>query len=328
MANYLIINTGGTIGMVQGEDGLEPNQEEVSSAFKTRPELASWASHDLTWEHWSPLLDSSDLQPHHWFQIHDSIKKQSAIDGVLVIHGTDTLAYTAAALSFMLNDLNIPIVITGSMLPISVENTDAIDNLMLSLRALEEAKAEVVVAIGEMALPGSRISKSSTYKMDSFDTPGWDSELWSVASGKATAVFEPFQKTPQIDVFTLFPGISYGNLRKMIESGSRAIIINAFGNGNTSSSLAFQECLVLAKQTNVPVFVRSQCFEGSVDFGLYAASSLLTEMSAISCGNMPFEAVVTKLTLLCAKWDNRNDIVAEFNKAYAREWQSKTRSTH
>ena len=320
MAHFLIINTGGTIGMVEGPNGLEPSESAMSTAFADLPELADWQQHTLTWEHWSPLLDSSNLQPEHWFKLRDTINAHPQVDGVLVIHGTDTLSYTAAALSFLLATLDKPVVITGSMLPIFEQSSDAPGNLKRSLAALMSKRKEVMVTVGDDILPGSRVTKSSTLTASAFSTPAWTLEQWHES-------IEPSKSLPigrwqgaNIQVVTLFPGIDL-NAKEVIENNADAVLINAFGNGNCANTETMKTYLAALHERNIPVFVRSQCLEGNVNFGQYEASQTFVEGHAISCGTMPFEAALTKLMLLASERKSSDEFKAAFQTPWAREWQ-------
>lgn len=321
MARYLIINTGGTIGMTPGPRGLEPNPDALSRAFAEHPSLQPWDGHELIWEHWSPLLDSSDLQPRHWYQLKEQILRHPDVDGTLVIHGTDTLAYSAAALSFLLNDQQTAVVITGAMHPIAETGSDAINNLLRSLQALQDGRPEVVVAIGSELLPGSRITKASTLTTDSFQAPGWPLDNWQTDLTTTPLNFTRPWQEPVIDVLTLYPGCRMPDADSVQTKPPQAVLINAYGNGNAADTPATRSYLAALQAADIPVFVRSQCFEGQVSFGQYAASAVFADHEAVSCGTMSFEAAITKLQLLCSESDDARWIRRHFATALAREWQ-------
>jgi len=321
MAHFLIINTGGTIGMVHGDHGLEPLAGEIEAALSGQPALRDWQQHQLSWHHWDPLLDSSDLQPTHWYDLAATIRAHAHLAGVLIVHGTDTLAYTASALSYLLTDLSLPVVITGSMLPISAPDTDAIANLQLSLSALLAAKPEVVVALAGQLLPGSRVTKISTELDNSFAAPGWHEQRWALPANSQPMRIQKNWRPAAIGVLTLYPGIPMDGLMSMVDRFYRAIVINAFGNGNAAKDRALQRILSKALEKGIPVFVRSQCLNGAVDFRLYAAGAVFDENGAVACGAMPFEAVITKLQILCSEFDRSEQVIAGFNQQFAREWQ-------
>ncbi|EAR10477.1 asparaginase [Reinekea blandensis] len=322
MSTYLIINTGGTIGMVTGPKGLTPHPDAISQAFTTHSSLQDWQQHRLIWKHWSPLLDSSDLQPEHWFELKQTVENQPDVDGVLIIHGTDTLAYTATALSFLLTSLSIPVVITGSMHPISAPQTDAIDNLNNALATLNSGRAEVMVAVGQQPLPGSRVTKASTLENNAFAAPGWDLNLWPTVPKTHPVAFNPTWRTQDVRVYTLYPGFSLPTRQQLQTDRPDAILINAYGNGNAADTAANRASLQAMQDLDIPIFVRSQCHEGEVSFGQYAASALFAENGAVSCGRMSFEAALTKILLLCNESKDAQWIQQQFATPFAREWQN------
>lgn len=321
MAHFLIINTGGTIGMVSGARGLEPKAGEIESALLSMPVLQPWLEHQITWEHWQPLLDSSDLTPKHWYQLRETIRHHPDTDGVLIIHGTDTLSYSAAALSYLLADTNKPIVITGAMQPISAEHSDAPANLLLSLKGLLSTRKEVMVAVGQHLLPGSKVTKLSTEQDNSFYAPGWQDSDWSVAFCSTPFLHQPDWRSTAIGVVTLYPGMPLDGLMSMVDRYYRAIVIQAFGNGNAHYDDAFRRILERAQEMRIPVFVRSQCLNGHVSFDKYAAGALFQDCAAISCGKMTLEAVVTKLQILGSAYNRVEDVVRLFRTPISREWQ-------
>lgn len=321
MSHFLVINTGGTIGMVEGEKGLVPDGSSVQHAMRVRDELAAWRDHVLSWDDWQPLMDSSNLVPEHWYRIKSRIENTDDINGVLVIHGTDTLAYTASALSYLLSDLTLPVVVTGAMIPISVDTTDAIDNLNLSLMALLSNRTEVMVVVGKTILPGSRVTKISTKSHNAFSSNGWADEQWNTQPGPNKLSIRHPWRPRQVGVITLFPGAPIDALAHMINQQYAAIIINAYGNGNAPASDAVKTCLQKAQINQIPLFIRSQCFEGEVDFNLYSSGALFKEFKAVNCGRMVFEAVITKIQILCSESDDIDTIIKNFMTPYAREWQ-------
>ncbi|MFQ3229907.1 asparaginase domain-containing protein [Reinekea sp.] len=326
MAHFLIINTGGTIGMVEGPRGLAPCSGVIEQTMSNAADLQNWRKHQLSWIQWQPLLDSSDLSPQHWLDIKASIEATANVDGVLVIHGTDTLSYSAAALSYLLADTAIPIVITGSMLPIGAVQTDAISNLQLALTGLEAKRPEVMVAVGTSLLPGAKTTKATTFKHQAFIASQWQESDWQKPLSRPLPSPNPFADIHQwrptaIGVFTLFPGCPLDGLMTMVDRFYRAIIINAFGNGNAHDSDAFRRILNRAAEKKIPVFIRSQCLEGHVSFGKYAAGAMFQDCGAVECGHMSFEAVITKLQLLGSTITNSDQLVTLFKHPFSREWQ-------
>lgn len=321
MAHYRIINTGGTIGMAATDQGLAPQPGLLRDRIDTHPDLAAWREHDLSWDEWEPLIDSSDIRPGHWYRLRDDILASDA-DAVLVIHGTDTLAYTAAALSFLLAGSGKTVVVTGSMTPLSRPDNDGIPNLNTALQALSAGRPEVCVAFSGQILPGSRVTKADTTAEDAFLTPNWNGSLWERAPGRPDQALVKNWRPAAIGLQTLFPGMPMDGLMSMVERNYRALVLNTYGSGNLMTDDALSRILGRARDQGIPVFVRSQCLHGEVHLGQYAASHLLTEIGAVSCGGMPLEAVLTKLQVLCSEYDRAERIVAGFRQPWAREWQS------
>lgn len=320
MAKYLIINTGGTIGMAEGPQGLTPQPGLLQQTLAEHPNLALWREHDLQWHEWQPLIDSSDIYPSHWYELASLIRHSDA-EGVLVVHGTDTLAYSAAALSFLLSDCTMPVVITGSMRPLSAADNDGLNNLMTALDALEAGRPEVVVAFSGEQLPASRVTKIDTAADHAFATPNWSEALWSNPTPTRTYALDKAWRPSAIGVQMLFPGMPMDGLMSMIERNYRALVLNVYGSGNVMADSAFRRILHRAADQQRPIFVRSQCLYGSVQLGQYATSALLTEIDATPCGGMPLEAVITKLQILCAEFDHGEAVTRGFLEPWAREWQ-------
>lgn len=320
MATFLIINTGGTIGMAESPKGLTPEPGLLQRTLAEHPALAPWREHDLQWHEWQPLIDSSDIHPSHWYEL-ASLIRQSDAEGVLVVHGTDTLAYTAAALSFLLSDCLTPVVITGAMRPLSAAVNDGLDNLLTALEALETGRPEMVVAFNGAQLPGSRVTKIDTAADHAFSTPNWSDALWSSPAPARSYSLDKAWRPSAIGVQTLFPGMPMDGLMSMVERNYRALVLNVYGSGNVMADSAFQRILHRAAEQQRPVFVRSQCLYGSVQLGQYATSALLTEIDATPCGGMPLEAVITKLQILCAEFDHGEAVTRGFLEPWAREWQ-------
>ncbi|GGX64373.1 asparaginase [Saccharospirillum salsuginis] len=321
MAHYRIINTGGTIGMAATDQGLAPQPGLLREQLTGHPDLAGWREHDLSWDEWEPLIDSSDIRPGHWYRLRDDILASDA-DAFLIIHGTDTLAYTAAALSFLLAGSGKTVILTGSMTPLSQPDNDGIPNLNTALDALTAKRPEVCVAFSGRVLPASRITKADTTADDAFLTPNWSESLWDQAPGAPETPLGKQWRPAAIGLQILFPGMPMDGLMSMVERNYRALVLNTYGSGNLMNDDAMRRILGRAHDQGIPVFVRSQCLHGEVHLGQYAASSLLTEIGAVSCGGMPLEAVLTKLQVLCSEYDRADQIVEGFKRPWAREWQS------
>lgn len=321
MAHYLIINTGGTIGMAETPSGLAPQAGLLKSTLLSDDRLAAWKEHSLSWQEWQPLIDSSDIRPGHWYELRDQIISADC-DGVLIIHGTDTLAYSAAALSFLLAGSGKTVVITGAMRPLIQANSDGFDNLTLTLDVLTRQQPEVFVAFNGRCLPASRVSKVDTAADSAFMTPNWSDSLWSQPPGTNSLDLNRPWRPSALGVQTLFPGMPMDGLMSMVDRNYRALVLNTYGSGNVMTDSALERILEKASDQSIPVFVRSQCLFGEVHLGQYAASSLLSKVGAVACGSMPLEAVLAKLQILCSQYNSASDVVEGFTQPWAREWQS------
>lgn len=327
MARYLIINTGGTIGMAEGSNGLEPQPGLLRETLESHPRLAGWREHELLWQEWQPLLDSSDIRPTQWYQLRDQIIASDA-DAVLVVHGTDTLAHTAAALSFLLSGTERSVVITGAMRSLIHSDSDGFANLEMALQILKQGRPEVCVAFGgdgnARCLPGSRVSKYTDHSQDdALFAPGWNDDGFDQAAGRAEHPPMRPWRPAAIGLITLFPGMPLDGLMSMIERNYRALVLNAYANGNVMKDGDLKRILERAADKGIPVFVRSQVPDGEVQLGHYAASSMMADIGAIACGNMPLEAVLTKLQILACEFDSGEAMVRGFLEPWAREWQGR-----
>jgi L-asparaginase len=321
MAHFFIINTGGTIGMADTPTGLAPESGLLKATLLGDPRLAGWQEHTLSWYEWQPLIDSSNIRPGHWYELRDQILNADC-DGVLIIHGTDTLAYSAAALSFLLAGTGKTVVITGSMRPLAHANSDGFSNLSVALEILTRQQPEVFVAFNGRTLPASRVSKVDTAADSAFMTPNWSDNLWSQPPGRPVTDLTRQWRPSALGVQTLFPGMPMDGLMSMVERNYRALVLNTYGSGNVMTDSALERILDKASQQSIPVFVRSQCLFGEVHLGQYAASNLLSQVGAIACGSMPLEAVLAKLQILCSQFNHASEVIDGFNQPWAREWQS------
>ncbi|MBQ8880035.1 MAG: asparaginase [Clostridia bacterium] len=307
----LIIYTGGTIGMCRTENGYAPIDGYLSDAIADiadlkRPEAPLFDLYEM-----SPLLDSSDITVREWNKIGEVIyNSYDAYDGFVVLHGTDTMAYTASALSFMLEGLSKPVVLTGSQIPLSEIRSDGRDNLVTSLLVAAEGVArEVCLYFSGKLLRGNRSVKMSADRLVAFDSPNYP-HLADVGisiiynrSALASPDDKPFrlQRLSEIPIGVLkvFPGIQFSLFETIMTEKLSGIVLETFGAGNIPSyggelipmiSKAFKGGAVVA--------VCSQCPSGTVTLGAYETSSQLKRAGAVSAFDMTTEAAVTKLSYL------------------------------
>ncbi|SHH03324.1 asparaginase [Cognatishimia maritima] len=287
---YLLIHTGGTIGMVQTENGFAPQvgvvEAEVAALQKSGDVTGSFDIHLL-----EPLLDSANASPRDWSRVASVIaERYESYDGFVVTHGTDTLAYTAAALCFALEGLAKPVIVTGAMLPLSVPGSDGKRNLLDSLRATHTAPHGVWVQFAGQLMHGARVRKSHSTQFDAF----------RVNEGGAP----PVQVGPRLKahsygdadvaILAMAPGLSTGMFQYAAEQ-SDALLLRVYGSGTAPESAGLVRALRRAQDRGIPVLAVSQCPEGGMALGTYAAGAVLRDNGVIDGRDMTVEAAYAKL---------------------------------
>lgn len=298
--NLLVLYTGGTIGMLQSAAGLAPaggfdvRMRDYLGQCDDAPTL-NWSLQEL-----NPLLDSANMQPGNWLAMRNAIVdavEQRGHDGVLVLHGTDTLAYSAAALSFLLLGLDVPVLLTGSMLPAGAPDSDAWDNLLGALRQFEAGLAPgVQLYFHGHLLPGSRATKLRSEAFDAFVALPRHREGQRAEAIPAALNYRQRRSPASIAVLPVYPGLSAAVLNGVLGSGVQGLVLECYGSGTgPSEDLAVLEALRNARQRGVVVVAISQCPEGAVVFDTYAAGSALRDTGLVSGGGMTREAALGKL---------------------------------
>jgi len=325
----LMIHTGGTLVMQSAEDGaaLSPVRSEVlmRDLLAELPVLKQIADIEMR-----PLfrLDSADMQPEHWVElaraIHDSI---TDYDGFVVIHGTDTMAYTASALSFLLPGLDRPVVLTGAQKPLTAIRTDARANLVDACHVATLPIPEVSVAFSSRLYRGSRVTKLDAWGMNAFGSPSC-APLAELGLGVQVAshVLEPRsirpfdgRIEPRVLAVRTFPGLDPKLLIGALGAGVRGIVIEAFGAGNVPRlERSLIPVIDAARAIDVPVVIVSQCPRGAVDLAAYEGGAAALAVGAISAADMTAEATLTKLMVALGQTpDGRVNAARE---AFARSW--------
>jgi len=317
MTKILIIYTGGTIGMVNDPKTGTLIPFDFEQIQENVPELAR-LDYQLSVHSFDPILDSSNMDPVVWAELALLIEqKYNDFDGFVILHGSDTMSFTASALSFMLQNLAKPVVLTGSQLPIGEIRTDAKENLITALEIAatkKDGKAmvpEVCVYFDYQLFRGNRSIKNNSEKFEAFASPNYPI---LAEAGVNLSFFpnyilpiptKPFQIhtefNPNIAILKMYPGITEDAVRAITESSAKAIILEAFGSGNTTTAPWFIACLQKATSNDKIIVDISQCKGGSVQLGVYETSRKLQQMGIISGYDMTFEATVTKLMYLLAQ---------------------------
>ncbi|WEL56073.1 asparaginase [Pseudomonas kermanshahensis] len=301
--NLLVLYTGGTIGMLETPEGLAP-----AGGFEARMREHFAQKADAPQLHWTlqemnPLLDSANMQQHNWLAMRDAIVEAVDVaghDAVLVLHGTDTLAHSAAALSFLLLGLPVPVLLTGSMLPAGAPGSDAWDNLCGALRQFEQGLENgVQLYFHGQLLHGCRASKLRSEAFDAFAALPRHRDGERATTLPAELGYQHPRQPVNLAVMPVFPGLQAGHLRAVLDSGVQGLLLECYGSGTgPSDDQALLDVLQAARQRGVVLVAISQCPEGSVVFDTYAAGNRLRGAGLISGGGMTREAALGKLFAL------------------------------
>ncbi|BFU22503.1 L-asparaginase, putative [Entamoeba histolytica HM-1:IMSS-B] len=312
-SKVLIIYTGGTIGMLKGKNGLEPRKGYMGDVLRGMSEIQSETAVTYDIVELDPLLDSSSMSPSDWTRIGDVINAHyKNYDGFVVLHGTDTMQYTASALSFMFENLSKTIVVTGSQIPISEPYTDAKNNLISSLKVAAHLNVpEVVLVFGGLLLRGNRVTKTSANSLRGFSSVNYPAlakldlriELakpFVLQQPKGPMVYHPVM-SKDVAVLTLYPGITGKTVRSIVDSGVKGIVIQAFGEGNAPENKDFVSALQYADQKGIVLVDTTQCGNGNVNMDSYAAGSGLKAAHVVNGRDMTVSAAFTKMANLIGR---------------------------
>jgi L-asparaginase len=317
-SRILIIYTGGTFGMTYDKDGvLIPF--DFASILEHLPTLKN-LSLEITVVSFEMPIDSSNINPGHWQVIGEVIKDNyDQHDGFVVLHGTDTMAFTASALSFMLEGLHKPVIFTGAQLPISEPRSDARENLITSLdiasarRNGEPLVNEVCIYFDYVLLRGNRSKKVESMQFDAFNSGNYPPLAKAGVkidyNFSAMAVVLPSSLTlrksfeTNISILKLFPGISQEIVHAILSiPGLKAVVMETYGSGNAPTLPWLTEELKRAIENGVIILNISQCPGGRVLQGRYETSKKLQQIGVIGGADMTTEAAVTKLMLLIGEY--------------------------
>ncbi|MCS7078107.1 MAG: asparaginase [Bacteroidia bacterium] len=318
-SKVLVIYTGGTIGMVKSSDNtLVPY--DLNTILTQIPELQRLDCELDFCIACAPALDSSNIQPQHWVTFAQIIQKRfHEFDGFVILHGTDTMAYTASALSFMLEDLTKPVIITGSQLPMNILRTDARENFITAVELASGYKkgmpniSEVCIYFGNMLLRGNRARKLHTDKFNAFESPNYPPLMEVGVTLQYKNNFFSYEPKNTVNIFTeldtcvgwvnIFPGMSATHLEYALTNCEvKGYIIQVFGMGNMMNFEEYQEVLRKVANNGTILYVLTQCISGGVRLGKYETSLPLLMAGAFSGSDITPEAALCKLMYLLGKY--------------------------
>lgn len=309
-ARIYVAYTGGTIGMRSTPDGYATSPGVLQALVA---DLLAESGDELPlveFEELEPLIDSSNATPSTWSLIAERLfERRDAFDGFVVLHGTDTMAYTASALSFLLPGFGKPVVVTGSQVPMSVARSDGRQNLIGALQVAARGDiCEVCLLFGSKLLRGNRATKVDSSGLEAFDSPRFP----PLATLGASVVVDPRIAAPagrdprmrscglaHVAAVRLFPGIESSVIENLCRPPLQGLVIEAYGAGNGPAADArFLTAIEAGTAAGVVIVVVTQCLRGAVDPGAYATGSALLDAGAVPGFDLTTEAALTKLAVL------------------------------
>ncbi|VFP83908.1 L-asparaginase 1 [Candidatus Erwinia haradaeae] len=311
--NIYVAYTGGTIGMQQSRNGFIPVsgylQHQLSNTLEFhREEMPHFTLHE-----YKPLIDSADMTPYDWQVIADDIKSHyDAYDGFVILHGTDTMAFTASALSFILENLAKPVIVTGSQIPLAEMRSDGHQNLLNSLFiAARYPINEVTLFFNNILYRGNRTTKVHANGLNAFASPNL-APLLEVGTNIRVLNTPPAPfgigelvvhtiTHQEIGLVTIYPGISATLLRNFIQKPIKALILRSYGIGNAPQNKEFLQVVEEMTKCGVLVVNLTQCLSGKVNMDGYTTGHALKNVGVVSGTDLSVEAALTKLYYLLSK---------------------------
>jgi len=325
-ASILLIYTGGTIGMKEDPRSHVLRPYDFSHLMASMPELEKFEV-EIDSYTFDPLIDSSDVEPAFWQKLASLIyDRYDCYDGFVILHGTDTMAYSASALSFMMDGLGKPVIFTGSQLPVGWPRTDGKENLISSIEIAAAKDAggkplvpEVCIYFDSMLLRGNRCTKVNADRFDAFRSPNYPALATAGINIRfnTDCIHYTSQKTlslntaldTRVSILKVHPGITEHIARHMLcDPGIRAVILETYGSGNSLSKEWFTGIVREACSSGKIVLNVTQCLCGQVDMVRYATGHTLEEAGVISGNDMTTEAALAKLFILMGQTQDNDEV--------------------
>ncbi len=321
-----IAYTGGTIGMKQSDDGWKPEKDYLEDQIKDLSIFYEDNIPNFTIKEFEPLLDSSNMTPNDWMKIAKDIESvYDEFDGFVVLHGTDTMAYSASALAFMFKEIQKPVIVTGSQIPMIESRTDARQNLLTSIliagnsiESTEQKIPEVCLYFDNELYRGCRSVKINCDGFHAFDSPNFlplakagitlDVNEHLIRSPIGDNLKIQTQMDPNIGVLWLFPGIQNEVIQNFLKSPLKGVVLLAYGVGNGPEDDQFLDVIKKATDNGIVIVDCTQCMQGTVNLSDYATGSALSKAGVISGFDMTAEAALTKLSYLFGGSHEKSEI--------------------
>ncbi|MEM9941084.1 MAG: asparaginase [Planctomycetota bacterium] len=317
----LIINTGGTLSMKPTADGYIPSSGFLADQMSQMSELEQAPMPEFEILEHDPLIDSSDVTPDVWMRIANEIRtNMNRFDGFVVLHGTDTMAYTASALAFAMQGLPKPVILTGAQLPLGQIRNDARENLKTAMvMAANSPIAEIGLYFGDHLYRGCRSTKVSATSFDAFGSPNFPPlatvgtsisyhQNYHKIDNADSLVVHPIQHSDVL-AFRLFPGLGMDTFRHILRKPMKGIVIETYGDGNgPSRNPDFLSAIRESVDNGMVIMGCTQCLHGGMTQAGYAAGTALTKAGVIPGWDMTIEACVTKMLYLFSQGISNDEV--------------------